>query len=171
MKVNQANLAKSASQMPFPTAAWYFPLGIKHFPSTTVYNSYQFNSNRAIKSNILWKKVKVNKYLHFRLSLAAIATDIQLGNKHEDCQMLSANRWSKKLSERKRLPPGNQTILLQQLWFECIHLQKQSPVKFEWRASNHSHHHRGNKGEKIQTVSTFFPTKACQHQQEPSKIG
>lgn len=92
MKVNQENLAKSASQMPFPTAVWYFPLGIKHFPSTTVYNSYQFNSNRAIKSNILWKKVKVNKYLHFRLSLAAIATDIQLGNKHEDCQMLSANR-------------------------------------------------------------------------------
>lgn len=123
----------------FPQQIGHFPLGIKCFPPTAVYIPYQLHSNRAIKSNLLWKKVKVNKYLHFCLSLAEIATDIQLGNKREVCQMFPANRWSRSYLRTSSLP-GNQTFLLQQLWFESIYVSMQTSVNSEWRLPSHSHH-------------------------------
>lgn len=61
--------------------------------------------------------------------------------------MLPRIRWSKSYHSTRPLP-GNQTVLLQQLWSEYPYLEMQTPVDSEWVLPCHSRR-KGNKNGEV----------------------
>lgn len=139
MKVNYVNY-RTPTSCCFPQQCGIFCWEYFFFLKTIIYNPYQYNSNPVISCNIMWEKKPRSTSTCILFILAAIVTNIQLDNKHEDCQMLSAKQVIQKLSQRKRKRSAakQSNILLQPLWLEHINLWQNSFLKSKRIESDHS---------------------------------